>query len=267
MTDHKNAMHRGKKAVTLLLAGLLLTVCASCGTKMPVRSSEANGLPETAPTATAEQTAATQPAATEAPALPTTEAPAQPPAEPVPVYAKTYESGVETYTYSDYTLDEQGRITGYTQTPVNGGKHTFTLTYDENGNLLSERDESSHGYDLRLCRYDENGTLVQTRYESDWSIQNGKVFNYTYEYDAQGRVSKKHTTAEHAADYYMDETFTYDDAGRVTQRTEASASNTYDITLSYDANGNLASESAVNRESGKGFVTTYTYEIVGYYTP
>lgn len=178
--------------------------------------------------------------------------------EAVPVYAKTREAIYgQTYVYSDYTIDENGRITGYKK-----NDEKFTLTYDEKGNLLTEKRESSNGITYTdTYTYDENNMLIR---QDDSSRNNTYIF--TYEYDDQGRVIKKHSELKDG-DYPQDWLYEYDENNVLIKETQVSKHSTYEITYAYDENGNVKSETSVNKEDGSTDYQPVTYEIVGYYTP
>ena len=178
--------------------------------------------------------------------------------ESVPVFAKTKETLYgHTYVYSDYTIDENGRITGYKK-----DNEKYTLTYDEKGNLLTEKHELSNGKPYTdTYTYDEKNMPIR---HDDSSRNNTYVF--TYEYDNQGRVIKKHSELKDG-DYPQDWLYEYDENDVLIKETQVSKHSTYEITYSYDENGNVKSQTAVNKEDGSTDYQPVTYEIVGYYTP
>lgn len=181
-----------------------------------------------------------------------------------PIWALSEEqNALGTYTYTDYKLDRSGNVLNYTYAENGGQPHKVTQTFDENGNLTSKLDESSYGYDLAYFTYNEKNELVEETWESDFSIQNGKDFKYTYTYDETGRKTGRHTEAQHV-EYTMDETYEYDAKGLLIKRTEESENSAYEITLTYDENGNLAREQSVNLNTGSVNDSYYTYEIIGH---
>ena len=181
-----------------------------------------------------------------------------------PIWALVEEQGpLGTYTYTDYKLDRNGNVLSYSYGENGSPTHKVTQTFFENGLLESKLDESSYGYDLLYCTYDEKGVLIEEEWESDFSVQNGKDFVYTYEYDENGRAISRHSEAQHA-EYVMDETYEYNAKGQLIKRTEKSETSAYEITLTYDENGNLAREQSVNLDTGSVNDTYYTCEIIGH---
>lgn len=108
---------RGRNAASLLLTAVLLAVCASCGTNMPLRAAQRAG-PFGSPVDYAEETAtapATQ-APTQAATVPPTQAPTAPPVTAAP----TTEREEKTYTAKEI----EDLIQGIWELP-GGGYFTF----------------------------------------------------------------------------------------------------------------------------------------------
>ena len=131
------------------------------------------------------------------------------------------------YTYASrtYHYDTAGRLVQIDRYPAAVNfPGTVTYEYDDKGNLLCE----TEGAQETTYTYDEDGnclTTVCTGTNYDW--------NKRYTYDKQGRLMEKITT--------------YAQAG----------STPYTIALTYDADGNKATETQTGRSSEGFGLTTY----------
>ena len=164
--------------------------------------------------------------------------------EKIPVYelvrSKIYSS---TYTYSDFVLDENGRVL---EKKVSGSeKGTYTYEYDAEGRVIAKNFTSiSGGYDNYTYTYNEFG-LKASEVESSNDIRDGNTF--AYEYDENGNVAVETQT-------------TYADG------LNGPAGNSYKIQHTYDEEGRVVK--SVSQKAGESSTSTrtYTYDCVGYYT-
>ena len=139
--------------------------------------------------------------------------------EKIPVYelvrSKIYSS---TYTYSDFVLDENGRVL---EKKVSGSeKGTYTYEYDAEGRVIAKNFTSiSGGYDNYTYTYNEFG-LKASEVESSNNIRDGNTFVYEYEYDEQNRPVKMTCVNTASDNYSMLYTYEYDENGNVAVETQ-----------------------------------------------
>lgn len=252
-----------KKLIALILAlALCLGLCA-CGNKESA---------ETAPAkAPAGESAATLPAA-EAP----TEAPDPFAGLPehyilqTPIYtlASFYSSlGDDTYAYSNFIYDQEGRIVGWDKHENKLAAQSYTCTYDDDGNLatityhhslygstetytynemgqlisLYETEPDDAAYYLeRTYTYDDNGMPASDRTSSSSDFYDGGGSDMTYEYDTMGRVIACDDCS--LDDYHNYDEFLYNDAGQLLKETsrtvdEGTHKSTYETTYQYNVYG------------------------------
>lgn len=145
---------------------------------------------------------------------------------------KEYESGATTttnYSYEDgflflqngmsYTYDEDGRLISTTN--QYGCMHS--VTYDSQGNILSEEDASPYYSNPSVVsyQYDENGNILSKTTENPWSKT-----TETYTYDEDGSLVSKTTQ--------------YGSGGDPNNPISTST-----VVTTYDKNGNQTSEESV----------------------
>ena len=178
---------------------------------------------------------------------------------------------------TSYTYDAMGRVKTYTDEEG----HTFTVTYDANGNVLSLLDADNNV--IEENQYDELNNLVLTKdalgietqyhYNSMGQIKTiienlntARQTETAYDYDALGRLLSVKDAEDGTASYEYDQVgnitamidpnggrteYTYDSMGRVTTSLNAIGSR---MSYTYNAAGLL--ETAKN---AKGQETSYTY--------
>lgn len=197
----------------------------------------------------------------------------EPEPEQIPVYelveSKIYSS---TYTYSDFVLDENGRVL---EKKVSGSDTgTYTYEYDAEGHVIAENFTARSGsYDNYTYTYNEFG-LKASAVESSSGIRDGNTFVYEYEYDEQNRPVKMTWVNTASDNYSMLYTYEYDENGNVAVETQTTyadgldgpAGNSYEIHHTYDAEGRVIK--SVSQKAGESSTntSTYTYDCVGYYT-
>ncbi len=136
------------------------------------------------------------------------------------------------------------------------GKYPATFSYDEKGlltklDIAKERDGKAYSF-----TYDEKGNLLTEKYgDSDGSYTNHTTTNT---YDEKGQVTVSETT--YASGRKVTCEYTYDENGRVQTEIETTVeswgdTNTIVYNSIYDAKGNLLS-----RKSAKGNGHEYTYD-------
>lgn len=278
-----------KKIVSLILVlYLVLSVCACGG---------------------GEQNASEAPETTVTTAIPTTEA-LVPFADleeeymvELPVYALEQwhvTLGDRGYTYSDFVLDDQGRILswkaqesnakvgfGYSCTYDEAGRltsmtydnslygYTQTYEYNELGQLISatktEPDDAE--YYLTVTRtYDENGMESGSYTASSSDFYDGGIDANKYEFDELGRISK---VSDYSVDmdYLREYTYEYDEAGRVIRSTdsivdEGVLKEIYENTYAYDFYGFPVKVSVDNtydyKDDTSKWEETASYAVAGY---
>lgn len=181
-------------------------------------------------------------------------------------------NGDSTYSVTQYAYDRYSRLVE--QTDALGNKETYV--YDLNGNLKSETDR--RGF-TTLYSYDAMGRLISStagtnnlRFtytptnQRQTATSNGATTYYTY--DSLGRLISEETPyatktftynigdlrtsfkVEDDTTIYLNNTYTYDEIGRLTNVSGSGTQATY----AYDTNGNLSS-TAYNNDT----TATYTY--------
>lgn len=184
------------------------------------------------------------------------------------VMAITETSGLRKLKYSDYVVDEKTHlVTSYKTSGDENGTHT--LKYDKNGNLIEDimkKTISSYGSETITYTYNDDNTMAT---ESDsktkqGNTEQGNIWNFTYEKDSKGRVTKKtgvNTTSDD--NYTMVYTYEYDDNDNVVKETQTSPRSTYVIDYEYDEFNNRIKEISYNIENPNSkTTTTNTYSIV-----
>lgn len=169
----------------------------------------------------------------------------------------------ETKTYSDYTYNESnGLITGYKE-----GTHTYTLEYDDKGNVLKKLDTYYNGETLlETSTYNEDNTVATSIYSgsNENNIENGKSFTYVYEKDDKGRVIKKTSTNITRDNYTMVYTYEYDEKDRIVSETQTTQRSTYKNKYEYDENNNRIKTSVYEGDKTyPSWTETYIYEVIG----
>lgn len=182
----------------------------------------------------------------------------------------SFESGtgvMSTILHKEY--DATGRFVSKAYNTESGEMHTYT--YDLFGNVLTENDCSNvskplctantyDGWGNRLTAVDPFGRT--TKFITDWGNSNDKRFYVQTSaegspfvrswYDACGK--KVFVESVGRGDKILNESFIYDDKGRVAKKVTADGRLTITQTLSYDDHGRVASE-----KSSAGQQTSYTY--------
>lgn len=126
----------------------------------------------------------------------------------LPVFAMTEWSGSygATATYSDFSVDEQGRIVKYVL-QINNESYDSNWHYDSEGRVSNDEVEYV---------YDDNDNLI-------------KRGNQEFRYDEHGLVVEEKLAGE-TEDIYR---YKFDDAGRVRYAEDVTADRTYKITYEY----------------------------------
>lgn len=221
----------------------------------------------------------------------------------LPVYAlnQWHETlGDRGYTYSDITLDEDGRILfwkaqesnakvgfGYSCTYDEAGRlssmtydnslygYTQTYEYNELGQLISSTKTKPDDteYYLTVTRaYDENGMESGSYTASSSDFYNGGINANSYEFDELGRITKVSNYSVDT-DYLREYTYEYDETGRVICSTDAIVDEgvleeVYENTYEYDFYGFPVKVSVDNTYDYKGDVSkweeTASYAVAGY---
>lgn len=148
-------------------------------------------------------------------------------------------------------------------------KGTYSYEYNDDGTVAAENFTSYNGsYDNYTMTYNDEG-YVATKSESSSSARDGNVWEYTYEYDDQGRaveVVEVNITADNRTTKY---TYEYDENGYVISETEThydggingTISSFYEMENTYDENGNMVVQTVYS--DGDSYKHTYKYDVVG----
>jgi RHS repeat-associated protein len=130
-----------------------------------------------------------------------------------------------------YTYDKNNRITGLTNTKVNGSViSSYQYTYDATGNQLTKTESKG----TTTYTYDGNNRL------STVTETEGKVISYTYDAAGNRRSEQVEYGLVSSATVYS-----YDECGRLTTTISSDGTETRYL---YDPNGNLASKSVRKME-------------------
>ena len=189
----------------------------------------------------------------------------------VAIYAKVSEKSLlGEYTYSDYVIKDNGQILQFTQYQSQYGKkqaiETTYLEYNDEGQLISKKEVSRYGYDQTNYIYNKDGLVEREYSTSDFSIQNGNEFVYTYTFDQKGRIETKKAKNVNS-DYWLEYSYIYNNDGLIERERQHSKNSTYIIYYIYDEHGNPIEEhvSELNNPTN-GWVNYYTYACIGTYT-
>ena len=170
--------------------------------------------------------------------------------------------------YSNYVVDNETHlITSYKTSGDENGTHT--LKYDKNGNLVEDVNEKtikSYGSETITYTYNDDNTIATESYSTtkDGKTEQGNVWNFTYEKDSKGRVTKK-TGVNITSDdkYTMVYTYEYDENDNIIKETQTSPKSTYVIDYEYDEFNNKIKETSYNTDKPYSkSTTTHTYSIV-----
>ena len=163
-----------------------------------------------------------------------------------------------------YTYDKNGRVLTETETTVDRWDSTntniYTSLYDENGNLLSRKNQKGRGteytydsqnrlltekeidiegdpHNIRTYTYGEDGRLVKEKWESGMS---DAWTENTYAYDANGTqyVTLYSDSGDTEAYTYS---YEFDDKGNLTKKIYTERDDDEQRVSLYDANGNIVS--------------------------
>lgn len=175
-----------------------------------------------------------------------------------------------TYVYSDYVLDEEGKVLSVVKSEVNSSDKpisvtNITYTYDDNGNVIERNETCDKGYHTYSYEYSNDGLSEVLVEHSDWQdYRDGNTYRTTIEKDSEGRVISRYETLD-GSDYWFRQDYTYDEKGHLIQRNEETARSTYIITCESDEYGNVVTEKAVKKDSNDNpSIRKMTYELIEY---
>ena len=162
-----------------------------------------------------------------------------------------------------YTYDEAGNLTQANGTVTGSGYWQQTFTYTEQGNTKEETfyngDEVfySIGYEYS---YDDAGNLIQ---RSDWDlVQNRKTCQYDYIYDEAGNNIE--TIAQYTNSSPTRHIYEHDSKGNVTrQTTYVDEELTENITYTYDEAGRMTEEVHFSPDGAEQIRNNWYYDDAG----
>ena len=173
------------------------------------------------------------------------------------------------YRYSDFVLDEQGRVA---EKKVSGSENgTYTYTYDDQGRVLTENYTSNSGsYDNYTYTYNEHGEIA-TQAESSDGFRDGNFWEHSYQYDDQGRVIEMAEVNTAADDHTIVYTYEYDEDGNPARETQTTypdglsgkRGNRYVLENSFDSQGRKIRSVSQKEGESERSTSTYTYDCVG----
>lgn len=122
-----------------------------------------------------------------------------------------------------YTYGEDGRITEIKLGYTNDVDAVITPTYDDNGNLVQNHVVNNDGeYDIFYTYDDQNRLVEQRRPNTSYDDPENYYYYFKYSYDDAGRLTQKvyGWMYDGYADFEYIYTYTYDAAGNQIQETE-----------------------------------------------
>ena len=172
------------------------------------------------------------------------------------VLQKTYHS-TDLKTFFTFHYDETGRLTEKKQFSVGSSEPTAICTYkyDKNGNCTRYQDEKGKVSTFKYT-YEDDGTVLtgpRVEFMPEGTLLSDTI-RYTYEYDAQGRVSRMAGQQTNGKDISYE--FTYDDQGRVVKVINIMPEG--NVTEAYRYEGDRLVEITETLKDGTT-VKTYTY--------
>lgn len=140
---------------------------------------------------------------------------------------------------SVYEYDKKGNKIKSTEYSDGEIVRTYSYTYDENGNVLTQTIlyESSSSETVITYTYDENGRVNSKLTVDTWLEDKGKLEEYTY--DERGNVIATQTTYDDAEPEAITREYTYDDNGNIVKCIRGEEGQTYIDEYTYDENGNV----------------------------
>lgn len=161
----------------------------------------------------------------------------------------------EIYRYV-YTYDEKGHLATANYTAHDGYVASYTFFYDDEGNNTKQIYEDEYGVYEYLMTYDENGNML-----SQALVYNGEVesMNIVVTYNDSGLIIKEVCTYYDGSQESLD--YSYDVDGKCIRVvfTDANGENIYDYT--YDDHGNVIKEIYTSFNGTVQYVNT-KYELV-----
>jgi RHS repeat-associated protein len=151
-----------------------------------------------------------------------------------------------------YLYDKADRALSIVTTKGGTLVSSVAYTYDDNGNRLTQVQVNGGAAETTSYTYDALNRLETTTYPADAGHVNGRAV--TYGYDHAGNRKTETVTDPVTLAVLESRTGIFDQANRLTQLTDnLDAAQT--ATLTWDANGNLLSETKA------GVTTTYRYDL------
>lgn len=172
------------------------------------------------------------------------------------VLQKTFHS-TDLTVFFTYHYDEAGRLVEKKmfRTGVAEPEAVCTYKYDKNGNCTRYQDEKGKVSTFKW-EYDENGTVVtgpRVEFMPEGALVSDTI-RYTYEYDAEGKVSRMAGQQTNGKDIFYE--FVYDDRGRAVNVTNIMPEG--NVTEEYRYEGDRLMEKTETLKDG--FTKqTYTY--------
>ena len=161
----------------------------------------------------------------------------------------------EIYRYV-YTYDEQGYLLTANYTGHDGYVASYTFLYDNKGNNTKQIYKDEYGTYEYLMTYDENGNMLSQVVLYDGEFE---VMNIVKTYNENGMIIKEVCTFDDGSQEYLD--YYYDANGNCIKNvfTDSSGETVYDFT--YDEHGNVIKEICTGSDGSVQYVNT-KYELV-----
>ena len=160
-----------------------------------------------------------------------------------------------------YNYDEFNRQTGTVETFGTATVNTYSATYDNNGNILTQTvngQTTSFEYDVmgRQTKVTAPGGVVtNTTYYSTGEVRRVDGATYPVEYTYNGLGKQATMTTFKDANTPQVTSWTYNARGELVKKTYADGNS---VNYTYNADGQL-----LTRTWARGIVTTYTYDNAG----
>ncbi len=154
----------------------------------------------------------------------------------------------------DYTYDASGNKITSVYTLKDGRQWTYNWTYDSKGNLIKEGYTQGGPHDSYEYTYDENGNKIKELHTDPYGIERLTTLEYTFDEKGNPKVVKVVSTDTRFFNY------SYDANGNLlSESCQKNGEDVWRYTYSYDENGNCLKET-FQAYGGEEHTYDYTYD-------
>ncbi|MFH0733482.1 MAG: T9SS type A sorting domain-containing protein [bacterium] len=194
-------------------------------------------------------------------------------------YSEPQINGIDIFNQSNISKQYKNKTSTTFSRPVcinfDDNQYRVVFTYDLNGNMLTELEQLSTGYNITRSSqiYDSSGKLVQKLQEIWQNLHWVNLFRSTYTYDPQGHLFSAYYEKWFTDIWVMGEfyTYTYDERGNLISRLLQGYQNNEFVNIqrysyTFDENNNKLSEERANWSNGDWedyYHVQYTYDAQG----